>query len=178
MNQKLFKICMTGLLGAMIFVVTRFLPAVPLGNQGYANLGDTIIFLSVLLLPTPYACIAASLGAALSDLTYGYVLWVVPTLIIKPLIVLCATLTARLLPRIRDLAIALSGLVGVLGYYWAEVLLIRFFIDGGDSWHAALIGAAAGVWGNLLQAVVCGVLFFILAKVARRIPSIKKYIIL
>ena len=172
-NKKLQNMCLTGLLAALIFVITRFLPPIPLGNQGYVNLGDSVIYLSVLLLPTPLACAAAAIGAALSDLTYGYVLWVIPTFIIKPLIVLCAKALSKHF-ACKDLMITLSGTVGVVGYYLAEVILIRFFIEGGAPWDTALVGAAASIWGNVLQAFASGVIFYILAKVLRKIPYFKE----
>lgn len=157
---------------ALIFVTARFLPPVPLGNNGYVNIGDTFIYTAVLFLPTPLAVAAGALGAALSDLTYGYMLWVIPTLIVKALIVLVAKAGYKRV-RFPGLWIVGSGVVGVVGYYLAEVLLIRFFIDGGAGWRAAFGGAAVSIWGNVLQAAVCGALFLILERMIRHIPYLK-----
>ncbi len=174
-RNNITRFTMTAVLTALIFVIARFLPSLPLGNSGYVNLGDTFIYAAVLFLPTPYAVAAGALGAALSDLTYGYALWVIPTLIVKTLIILLAKAGARRF-RFPDLWIAASGVAGVIGYYLAEVILIRFFIDGGAGWRAAFAGAAVSIWGNVLQAVVCGALYYLLAKAARRVPYLKEKI--
>lgn len=155
---------------ALVFVIARFLPPIPLGNQGYVNVGDSIIYLAAWMLPTPYAVAAGAIGAALSDLTYGYVMWVIPTLVVKALLVLTAKgLSFR--SKYPVFMIALSGVTGVVGYYLAEVLLIRFFIEGGAGWSTAFVGAAVSVPGNILQGVASGVLFVVLAKVFKTLKK-------
>ena len=179
MNRKTFRnLTLTGVLTALVFVVARFLPAIPLGINAYVNLGDTVIYLSVLVLPTPYAIAAGAIGAALSDLTFGAVLWVIPTLLVKALIVLTAKGLCKV-SKHHDLMISLCGVVGVIGYYLAEVVLIRFFIVSDQmTWAAGVVGSAASIWGNVVQGLGSGILFYAFAKVLRRIPAIKKYLVL
>ena len=50
---------------------------------GYAHLGDAVIFLLALSIGRREALIAACLGSALSDVLGGFLLWAVPTLVIK-----------------------------------------------------------------------------------------------
>lgn len=80
MSARQLSLC--GIMAALVFVMTYF-PKVPVPvTGGYVHLGDGAIFLSVLLLG-PLGIPAAAIGSALSDLIGGYMLYVLPTCIIK-----------------------------------------------------------------------------------------------
>ncbi len=74
-------LCYGAVLTALVFILT-FVPRIPI-PLGYAHLGDAVIFASVLFSSRRQAAVAASLGSALSDLIGGFPIWIVPTLIIK-----------------------------------------------------------------------------------------------
>ena len=65
------------LLGTVIFRIP-----IPM-TQGYVHLGDTMIFLGVLLLGKKEGSAAAGLGSALADILGGYAFWAPWTLLIK-----------------------------------------------------------------------------------------------
>lgn len=65
------------LLGTVIFRIP-----IPM-TQGYVHLGDTMIFLGVLLLGKKEGAAAAGLGSALADILGGYAFWAPWTLLIK-----------------------------------------------------------------------------------------------
>ncbi len=75
------ELCLTAVLIALVFLAT-FVPRIPI-PLGYAHLGDAVIFLMALLVPRRDALTAACLGSALSDVIGGFLIWAVPTLIIK-----------------------------------------------------------------------------------------------
>lgn len=74
-------LCLTAVLAAFVFIMT-FLPKIPI-PLGYAHLGDAVIYLLVLFIGRKEACFAASIGSALADLIGGFPIWIIPTLIIK-----------------------------------------------------------------------------------------------
>ncbi len=74
-------ICVTAVLAALIFVLT-YVPKIPI-PLGYAHLGDAAIFLTILFANKRNSAIAASIGSALADLIGGFPVWIIPTLIIK-----------------------------------------------------------------------------------------------
>lgn len=175
-SKHLRYLSFTGLFAAVVFITIRFIPYIPLGNAGYVNLGDVFIYLAVCMLPTPYAAVAGALGAGLADLSFDAALWVVPTIVVKSLLVLCAKWFARNSRGLwRDIRIGLAGWVTVVGYYFAEVLLIRLLIAKGTPWQGAFVGAAASIFGNLAQAVCCGIVFVVLSRALHRIPFFQKY---
>ncbi len=74
-------ICVTAVLAALIFVLT-YVPKIPI-PLGYAHLGDAAIFLTILFANKRNSALAASIGSALADLIGGFPIWIIPTLIIK-----------------------------------------------------------------------------------------------
>ena len=68
------NIVLAGLMAAMICLATTFLH-INVGTSGYIHLGDTIIYMAAVLLPTPYAVAAASIGGVLADIFSGAAVW-------------------------------------------------------------------------------------------------------
>jgi uncharacterized membrane protein len=81
------------MLTAIIFIMT-FIPRIPI-PFGYAHLGDAVIFLTLLFAERRQSAAAASLGSALSDMIGGFPLWIVPTLLIKWIMVDIVFVVAR-----------------------------------------------------------------------------------
>ena len=154
------SIVLAGLMAAMICLATTFLH-INVGASGYIHLGDAIIYLAAVLLPTPYAVAAASIGGVLADVFSGAAVWALPTAIIKAVMVLAFTAkNERILCRRNWLAPLWAGLVCVGGYYVAEMVIL---VLGGSAWAAAAIGAVAGISFNTLQVVGCGIAFIAVA---------------
>jgi len=80
-SQKIRNLCETALFIAIVFIGV-FIIKFP-GPFGYAHLGDSMIFLSVLMLGGRRGAVAGGIGAALADVVGGYTIWAVPTLICK-----------------------------------------------------------------------------------------------
>lgn len=140
------------LFAAAITVMTAYLLHIPLPTGGYIHLGDTLIYLAACLLPTPYAAVAAAVGAGLADLLTAP-MWVVPTLIIKALIVLPFTSREENLSCRRNwIAVGIAGIFSPAAYALAGCFLA---------------GTAAAFLpqflGTLVQGVGSGALFLALA---------------
>jgi uncharacterized membrane protein len=87
-KDKTSRLIMTGLMMAVTTVATMVI-AIPVPfTNGYIHLGDSMIFLSVLILGWRYGAVAAGIGSALADLFLGYVHWVPWTLCIKGIMAL------------------------------------------------------------------------------------------
>ncbi len=82
------RLVLTGLMTALVFLLT-FTVKVPIPfTSGYIHLGDSMIFLAVLALGPVYGAFAAGVGSMLADLISGYAQYALPTLIIKSLMAL------------------------------------------------------------------------------------------
>lgn len=151
-SNKTKNIVLTALFAAMICVTIAFIFHIPTGfNGGYIHLGDTFIYLAASLLPTPYAMIAAGLGAGLADTLTGGMVWVIPTIIIKPIMVLFFTSKEdNLLCRRNILALFMAGIVGCFGYYLAGAIISGNFI-----------APLATLYLEAIQPIVSGIIFLV-----------------
>lgn len=152
-SDKTRLLVLTALFAALTFMGTRI--NIPIGiNNRIVHIGDALVYLSASILPMPYAMASSAIGAGLSDfMTPGCMIWVLPTMIIKPLLVIFFTSKQhKILCKRNIVAIFIAGIVGSVAYAIAEGIIYGNFI-------AALIGILAGV----LQPVGSGILFVVLA---------------
>ena len=131
------KLTLCGVMAALVFVMTYF-PKIPVPvTGGYVHLGDGAIFLSVLLLG-PLGIPAAAVGSMLSDLIGGYMVYVLPTFLIKGLVALVAwKLCRKDQPLLAMLSFLLAEAVMVLGYFlleWALYGAVRRCIGSRGDW--------------------------------------------
>ena len=156
---------LAGVLAAMVCMATSFLH-IPIVGGGYVHLGDTVIYLAAALLPTPYAVAAAAVGAGLADILVAPV-WAPFTIVIKA--VMALTFTAkkeRFLCGRNALATLIAGVIGVAGYYIAEVVI--FWASGGEL-AAVSVAAVAAIPFNAMQEAAGGIAFLLLAAALDRL---------
>ncbi|MEG0156245.1 MAG: ECF transporter S component [Anaerovoracaceae bacterium] len=80
-NNKVKQLCETGIFAALVFLgVFIFKIPMPLG---YTHLGDSLIFLAVLMIGGKRGAAAGAIGAGLADLAAGYAIWILPTALCK-----------------------------------------------------------------------------------------------
>ena len=106
-NNKVKQVCLAGLMAAMVFVFT-FTFKIPIGPLGYAHLGDAFIIIAVWILGGKQAWFPAALGAALADFAAGYVMWIVPTAIVKTLMAVTIFLVLLENPQMELISGALT----------------------------------------------------------------------
>ena len=159
-NVKQMTLC--GVLAALVFVLTYF-PKVPVPvTGGYVHLGDGAIFLAALLLG-PLGIPAAAIGSGLADLIGGYMLYVIPTVIIKGLVALVAWKLYRKGSWVSAVvAFVLAEAVMVLGYFVFEC-----FTSGAPA-------AAAAILPNVMQGVAGVVLGLFCVAVTPRMEKMMK----
>lgn len=154
-DGRVRQITTTGVLAALIFVATFFFH-VPTGlNGGYVHFGDALVYIAAAVLPMPYAMAASAIGAGLSDLmSPGGAIWILPTILIKPLC--CLAFTNRkptLLCRRNVVALFVAGAITMLGYFLAG------WVIGG---FGAAVAELAFGWvqpaGSAICFVVCAIL--------------------
>lgn len=156
------QLTLCGVLAALVFVLTYF-PKVPVPvTGGYVHLGDGAIFLAVLLLG-PLGIPAAAIGSGLADLIGGYMLYVIPTVIIKGLVALVAWKLYRKGSWVSAVvAFVLAEAVMVLGYFVFEC-----FTSGAPA-------AAAAILPNVMQGVAGVVLGLVCVAVTPRMEKMMK----
>ena len=125
MNQfKTKRLTFAGMFAALILIATYALH-IPAGlNGGYVHAGDAFVFLAACLLPRPLAFAAAAIGAGLSDLfTPGAAVWILPTVIIKPLCCVAFSNSGKLLQKRNVIALAVAAIITAAGYGAATAVI-------------------------------------------------------
>lgn len=152
-NYKTKVVVLTGLFSALIAISITSIH-IPTGiNGGYIHIGDTFIYLAACFLPMPYAMIAASIGGGLADGLTGALIWVIPTIIIKPLLVpFFSYNNKKILCKKNLIAVIISGVVGIIGYFLAESII-----------YGNLVAALATIPFQLIQPIVSGIIFIVIA---------------
>jgi len=128
-------------------------------------LGDVAIFAVALTFNPVVGGVAGGVGSAIADLI-GFPVFAVPTLVIKGLEgLIVGVITNRKNPARDTLGVVAGGFVMILGYFFVEYFALQW----------GLGGALGEVPGNIIQAVVGGVVGIPLALVVRRrLPEILK----
>ena len=83
--EKTDNLVLTAMMLCLVTLATYALKVPNPFTQGYVHLGDTFIFISVLVLGKKNGTIASAIGAALADIMGGYAIFAVGTLIAKGL---------------------------------------------------------------------------------------------
>lgn len=146
-NQKIKKLVLCALFCALICIATAALP-IPLGNGGYANLGDTIISVCAFFVGPVWGFLAAGVGSAVADLALGYGIYAPATFVIKGTMALVYILVFRRFAKTKAcipmalVASMIAETIMVGGYFAFECILYT------------PAGALPNIPGNLIQAAV------------------------
>ena len=175
MNREKTKLLTrAALFGALVYLLTLTGAVAPIGGGAYIHIGDAMIYIVSVLLPLPSALMSAVIGAALADITLGSAIYVIPTVIIKALMVICIKVTVKLVKKtvIRDLLICAVGLITVVGYYFAEVVLL--LISGSEFVAALVTGASNSVIYNTVQMLASAAVYMLASGIVFRLASKRK----
>lgn len=154
-TSKTRTLVTSALFAALVCLTTAYLLHIPMGNGEYVHIGDAFIYLGAALLPTPYAMGAAAIGAGLADLLTGSVNWVLPTIIIKPILVLFFTSKSKKIINVRNvLAAVVAGLVGTVLYMVASGIMYGF----AGAFVFTVLGLIQPI-GSLIVFVLAGIAF-------------------
>lgn len=166
-NNKVKRVCITGLMAALVCVATAFIK-MPTGiNSGYLHFGDSMIYLAGCLLG-PWASLAAAIGGALADVISGAPQWAPATAVIKalnavPFILVCRNTNHKIITKWTVPMTIVSGLITIDGYLLAEGVMYSFPT------------AITSVPFSCIQAVGSAIVFIIVGAVLDKI-KIQKYI--
>ena len=156
-HSKNNDLALTGLFICLVTISTMFIKiSIPM-TQGYVHLGDSMIFLSVLVLGTKKGTIAGSLGSALGDFLGGYPMWVPWTLVIKglmPFVVGIIIYKYRKNTKhslaLEIFAMTIGGIVMCIGYYIAASIMY-------GSWYTPLFSIPWNI-GQFIFGIVISLL--------------------
>ena len=157
-SVKTKNLVTAALMAAITCLVTGYILHIPVGN-GYVHIGDAIIYLSASILPLPYALVCGAIGAGLADFTTGAFIWVIPTVIIKPLSALFFSSKSDRIITVRNVIAAfLGGVIGTALYMLADGIIF-------GNMKAAVVLTGIGFIQPVGSFIVYIILGFVLDKV-------------
>ncbi|MDO4975692.1 MAG: ECF transporter S component [Eubacteriales bacterium] len=156
MNSKSLHICETAMMMAFVFVVTRFIQ-IPI-PFGYFNIGNCVILLFCILIPSPYGIIGSSVGSAFADLM-SYPIYTLPTLLIKAAMPIVFYFIAGKINNKKFgylIGVAVSTLIPLFGYTITGGIIYGSLITGLAQFPGLLLEYAANllIFGVLYRPVL------------------------
>ncbi|MGL4773991.1 MAG: ECF transporter S component [Clostridium sp.] len=156
MNEKSIKDTVyTGLMIALIFVAASVIKIPTFG--GFTHLGDSMVFLSVIVLGKKRGAFASATGMALVDILGGYGLWAPFTFVIKGVM---AYVAGEILEKLslkaatnNIIAFGVGAVVMIGGYFFAGTIMAGFLTEGVGFIEGSLLAIKDVPW-NILQGVV------------------------
>lgn len=149
-KRSVQRLALGGIMTALVFVMTYF-PKIPVpATGGYVHLGDGVIFLSAAVLGG-LAIPVAAIGSMLSDLVGGYVIYALPTFLIKGLMALIAWKMLRHRKPLSAAGVyALAECAMAAGYFLTESILMNVAAAWGALLPNLMQGAAGVLFGLML----------------------------
>lgn len=170
-DQTIMTALLMGMIVAMTMVVRVPIPA----THGYIHLGDSMVFLAVLVLGKKNGAVAAGVGSALADILGGFAIYGPITLVVKGL--MAYVMGAFIERAVRNgqfsgarakvitiAGMAIGGVLMVAGYYVAEGFMY-------GNWIVPL----SGVGMNCIQFAVGGVIAFAVSHALENTPAGKRF---
>ncbi|MCC6040117.1 MAG: ECF transporter S component [Thermofilum sp.] len=121
-RRKSLLVAVSALFGALTTLFTVVLTVYIPETRGYFNLGEAGVYLSAVVLPPPWAALAAGLGSALADVILGYYIYAPATLVIKAAEAFAASLLLRRLSGAKmgkapglAASLAIPSLMAIIG---------------------------------------------------------------
>lgn len=134
------KMVYTALMTSLVFISTYAIQVPVPFTSGYIHPGDSMVFLSGLLLGPFFGAFAAGVGSAFADLLGGYTLWVIPTLIIKSLMgCVVGIISLHAQSKLRNKLATTFGGVWIL-FTAISFLLINRSTEGSPLFNTTLTG--------------------------------------
>lgn len=171
-DSRVYHIVMTAMMMCII-MVSILLLRIPIPfTQGYVNLSDAMVFMTVIILGWRCGAVAAGLGSMLGDLMAGFAIWAPWSLGIKAgmaiifgLILESALCRRKLSGRgflsVEIVGMVLAGLFMAAGYYFAEGIMY-------GNWIVAVLGIPWNIAQFAVGIVLAVVLNIALAKTTLR----------
>lgn len=172
-EKKLVLLVLSALFAALSAVFVGFIH-IPNGIGGYTHIGDAIVYLAASFLPLPYAAASSAVGFALADLIAGYPHYMLPSAIIRVLVVLAFSSKGKKLLNKRNFIALPISLVITVGGYAVTKLILKFFIES-NTWEASVASMIASIPGNIMQVIFSSVAFILVALALDKISFKEKF---
>jgi len=171
---------------AFTCVATMVIQIPTTATMGYIHIGDTFVILSGIFLGPLLGGLAAGIGSLLADALSGYVIFIIPTFLIKfASAFLCGYIFRILRNKKRTpdflafLTAAFIAEINVILGYFLNSIVLSLISNASASKETITAGISAGILGlfpNSIQAIVGIFLAATLFPLLIKIPTIGEFI--
>lgn len=172
------KIVLNGLMIALVFLTTYFTRIPGPIPPGYLNFGDVVIMVAAILLGRNSGFLVGSIGSAIADIASpGGLIFAPVTFIVKGLegyitgIIADSARGRKSSEKLKIAAVVIGAVVMVIGYFAAELYVLKFFDNTFGYTYA--IGELPL---NLVQGGISAAVGYVLSTVLIR-SNVQKYIL-
>ena len=179
------SLAVTALMAAFTCIATMSI-RVPTPTLGYIQPGDCLVLLCGVILGPVAGFLAAGIGSMFADLLSGYVIYAIPTLIIKGVTALIASLLFRRLKQVWNtkqtflfIAAGIPAEINMIFGYFLNKIIQTMFLAGSYSYETFAVGftsALSGIFTNCVQGAAGVVLGILLLPVLSQIPDVRTWL--
>lgn len=168
-NEKTNNLVMTALMVCLVMIATLSIRIPSPFTHGYVHLGDTFVFLSVILMGKKRGAAAAGLGSGLADVLGGYAAYAPWTLVIKAVMAFIMGIFIEVcmkknkhnvkigsVPLIEIAGMIVAGIVMVIGYAFVDGIFAGNMMTG---FLGAPFNAAQFATGLILASLLSAALY-------------------
>jgi len=160
-ENKTHKLVLTALMACLGTVaILMFRIPIP-GDQGIIHLGDSVIFLAVLILGTKHAVPAAAIGHSMANVLGGLMMWAPWTFVIKGTMALIAgAFITHMLKNGENYSTFKRTTIKITGMMLGGIFMIAgYYVAGGimfGNWIVALVGIPWNI-GQLIIGIMIAI---------------------
>lgn len=156
---------------------------IPTPTLGYIHPGDCLVLLCGVILGPVIGPVSAGIGSMLADLLSGYVIYAIPTLVIKGVTALIAAVVFHKLKKVwhtkQTVIFIVAGLLGELnmsfGYFINKIVKTMFLAGSytSETFAAGLTAAISGIVPDIIQGSAGIILGVLLLPILSQIPDVR-----
>lgn len=179
------SLAVTALMAAFTCIATMSI-RLPSPTLGYIHPGDCLVLLCGVILGPVAGFLAAGIGSMFADLLSGYIIYAIPTLIIKGVTALIVSLLFRKLKQVWNtkqtflfIAAGIPAEINMIFGYFLNKIIQTMFLAGSYSYETFAVGftsALSGIFTNCVQGAAGVVLGMLLLPVLSQIPDVRTWL--
>lgn len=176
-SENTSKLVLTALMMCLVLLATIAIRIPAPFTQGYVHLGDTFIFVSVLLLGKNNGAVAAGFGSAMADLLGGFAMYAPWTLIIKFLMAYIMGIFVELSTKRKKNLAKLAGvpIIQIIGMFIAGVVMAAGYAVVDGVFAGNMLAGILGVPFNVIQFATGIVLALLIIATLYKTPAKKMF---
>ena len=176
-SEKTSKLVLTALMLCLVLLATFSIRVSAPFTQGYVHLGDTVIFVSVLLLGKKHGAVAAGFGSAMADILGGFAMYAPWTLIIKFIMAYVMGIFVEISTKRKKNLVKIAGvpIVQIAGMFIAGIVMVTGYAIVDGIFAGNMLAGMLGIPFNIIQFATGIVLALLIIATLYKTPAKKMF---